>query len=295
MIFRNSLPCRYFSIVGKVYSKVPLVPQEIPNCTQKGTVPVTQETVDHLERISLVDLGNIKGLKRLTSAIEFANQIIGVGTKNVEPLISVLENRGKRIERMSKVLNKIITLCEKHYLLQPSVVTSGEFTIQKYKYGPSGELLRKNIFEEWFLSNVIKTEENMFQYNELGDIATSTEANPGRYNLTDVKMLPQGETVMVQAEFPWASETVETICLRGAKVFEGLDENSRAHFEVRSGRKVLLPHVLESAIMLDRAVLAFICDAYNEPLNATEGILSLHRRLAPYKVAFSATFPSEYS
>lgn len=72
------------------------------------------------------------------------------------------------------------------------------------------------------------------------------------------------------------------------------------YFDDQSGDK-FLPHVIEPSVGLDRAALAFLCDAYQEyphGRGASEGeageqgkagepetVLHLHPRLAPYKVA----------
>ncbi|XP_071438560.1 glutamyl-tRNA(Gln) amidotransferase subunit C, mitochondrial [Hetaerina americana] len=61
--------------------------------SQKKTAVITQEIVDHLERVSLVDFANKKGIERLQSAIEFADRISHVNTNDVEPMVSVLKDR----------------------------------------------------------------------------------------------------------------------------------------------------------------------------------------------------------
>lgn len=54
---------------------------------------IDQETIEQLERISLVDFANKRGIKRLEEAIAFADQICDIDTTGVEPLYSVLEDR----------------------------------------------------------------------------------------------------------------------------------------------------------------------------------------------------------
>nr|XP_039263294.1 glutamyl-tRNA(Gln) amidotransferase subunit C, mitochondrial-like [Styela clava] len=46
----------------------------------------------HLEQLSLVNFEDTNAVKRLESAIRFADQILHVDTDGVEPLVSVLEN-----------------------------------------------------------------------------------------------------------------------------------------------------------------------------------------------------------
>ena len=54
---------------------------------------IDDETIDHLERLSLVNFSNTAARERLTRAVEFANQLQLVDTDGVEPMASVLEDR----------------------------------------------------------------------------------------------------------------------------------------------------------------------------------------------------------
>lgn len=54
---------------------------------------IDEETIAHLERLSLVDCANRKGIETLEDAIAFADRILQVDTTGVEPLITVLEDR----------------------------------------------------------------------------------------------------------------------------------------------------------------------------------------------------------
>ncbi|XP_030073997.1 glutamyl-tRNA(Gln) amidotransferase subunit C, mitochondrial [Microcaecilia unicolor] len=54
---------------------------------------VTMEMIDHLEHLALVDFRNQEGVQRLGKAIQFADELHGVDTTGVEPLVSVLEDR----------------------------------------------------------------------------------------------------------------------------------------------------------------------------------------------------------
>jgi len=51
---------------------------------------IDSTTIEHLERLSLVDFGNQFGIRRLEEAIAFADQILHVNTVHVEPLTTVL-------------------------------------------------------------------------------------------------------------------------------------------------------------------------------------------------------------
>merc|ERR1712135_50594 len=69
--------------------KTPVTGRVKPNEIKIKT-RIDSVTIEHLERLSLVDFGNQEGIRRLEEAIAFADRILHVDTKNVEPLISVL-------------------------------------------------------------------------------------------------------------------------------------------------------------------------------------------------------------
>ncbi|XP_015685361.1 glutamyl-tRNA(Gln) amidotransferase subunit C, mitochondrial [Protobothrops mucrosquamatus] len=60
-------------------------------CVQQ--TQITLELLDHLERLALVDFRNWEGVRRLESAVAFAEQLQAVNTDGVEPMESVLEDR----------------------------------------------------------------------------------------------------------------------------------------------------------------------------------------------------------
>ncbi|KAL3272549.1 hypothetical protein HHI36_014021 [Cryptolaemus montrouzieri] len=60
---------------------------------QQNTVKIDKETVNLLERLSLVDCANEQSLKLIENAVNFANAIHSVETEGVEPLITVAEDR----------------------------------------------------------------------------------------------------------------------------------------------------------------------------------------------------------
>jgi glycyl-tRNA synthetase (class II) len=61
-------------------------------------------------------------------------------------------------------------------------------------------------------------------------------------------------------------------------------------FQVKDGRRLVLPHVVESVTTLETATLIYLCDAFEEKtaMEQTREVLCFHRKLAPYKVAFAA-------
>ncbi|XP_076367277.1 glutamyl-tRNA(Gln) amidotransferase subunit C, mitochondrial [Tachypleus tridentatus] len=54
---------------------------------------IDHQTVEHLERLALVDFANQAGIQSLEEAIEFADQLSAVDTEGVEPMVTVLEDR----------------------------------------------------------------------------------------------------------------------------------------------------------------------------------------------------------
>ncbi|XP_065201327.1 glutamyl-tRNA(Gln) amidotransferase subunit C, mitochondrial [Planococcus citri] len=54
---------------------------------------LTDETTRLLEKLALVNFENHRNVNVVESAIEFANSINSVNTDNIEPLVTVLENR----------------------------------------------------------------------------------------------------------------------------------------------------------------------------------------------------------
>ena len=54
-------------------------------------------TIEHLERIYLVDFANVAGIKRLEEAVKLAEVVTRVDTTGVEPLYSILEEESLRL------------------------------------------------------------------------------------------------------------------------------------------------------------------------------------------------------
>lgn len=83
------------SSVRLITSKVPsqptwidIDPKDLPEVPE-----LSDEMINHLERLSLVDFNNKEGVERLRSAILYANQLSVVNTDGIEPMYSVLEDR----------------------------------------------------------------------------------------------------------------------------------------------------------------------------------------------------------
>ncbi|XP_047106213.1 glutamyl-tRNA(Gln) amidotransferase subunit C, mitochondrial [Schistocerca piceifrons] len=81
------------SVARFLSSKVPQKP--VYSVTEKHSLPpetkIDQNTIELLERLSLVDFANERGIEQLEEAIRFADQIRLVDTTDVDPLITVLD------------------------------------------------------------------------------------------------------------------------------------------------------------------------------------------------------------
>ena len=84
------------------------------------------ETIEHLERISLVDFANVEGIDRLEKAIELADVIRTVDTEGVDPMYSVLENETLYLREdiaeepeCRRELLKLATVTEEDYYVAP--------------------------------------------------------------------------------------------------------------------------------------------------------------------------------
>lgn len=74
---------------------------KVPKCPHLGVdlrslpleTKIDKNTIEQLEKVSLVEFGNEKGIYIVEEAIRFADQIRLINTDGVEPLASVLEER----------------------------------------------------------------------------------------------------------------------------------------------------------------------------------------------------------
>ncbi|XP_006814771.1 DNA polymerase subunit gamma-2, mitochondrial-like [Saccoglossus kowalevskii] len=114
---------------------------------------------------------------------------------------------------------------------------------------------------------------------------------PSKFHLTDIKMTETQQTVDIQYEFPWGVDSVEIITNRGDVDLVELERQSGINMQGRYGRKVVTPVVIETTAGLDRGMLAYLLDAYQEKERSdTRGklkerkILRLHMKITPIKV-----------
>lgn len=85
---------RTFQLLSRRYSsKVPLAPVATLEKHDNHGVRVDKNTLDLLERLSLVKCDTAEGVKVLEDSIAFADKILHINTDDVKPLYSVLEDQ----------------------------------------------------------------------------------------------------------------------------------------------------------------------------------------------------------
>ncbi|CAH1388874.1 unnamed protein product [Nezara viridula] len=127
----NLKKCRHLSSINNFIrksfcSKVPKKPFSAIDLSKlPPSTKIDKETIEHLERISLVDFGDEKGIKIVEEAVRFADQLFLCNTDGVEPLTSLLEDRALPL-RSDEVVdgNKSDILCnakivEEDYFVAP--------------------------------------------------------------------------------------------------------------------------------------------------------------------------------
>ena len=100
---RKSVRCSFSSMTGLH----PAIPRGVTDSNYKlvqksksesdSNQVIDPATIEHLERISLVDFANVAGVKRLEEAVRLAEVITRVDTDGVEPLYSILEEESLRL------------------------------------------------------------------------------------------------------------------------------------------------------------------------------------------------------
>ncbi|KAF7711243.1 DNA polymerase subunit gamma-2, mitochondrial isoform X1 [Silurus meridionalis] len=100
----------------------------------------------------------------------------------------------------------------------------------------------------------------------------------------------RGVTVLYQ--FPWGTETLETLWMLGDAALLRSHTGSRDKLQCRDGKRVVLPHVLSLSANMDRGVLAVLFNSLQHVQKVDSKqrlhqrtVLKLHPTLAPVKVA----------
>ncbi|XP_068915448.1 glutamyl-tRNA(Gln) amidotransferase subunit C, mitochondrial [Tenebrio molitor] len=100
-------------------------PNKLPPRTK-----IDADTIALLERLSLVDCANKQGIETLEEAIAFADQIQQVDTTNVEPLVTVLEDKPLRTRED----------CVTDGNCRDEVLRNAELTEEEYFVAPPGNI-----------------------------------------------------------------------------------------------------------------------------------------------------------
>ncbi|XP_071535471.1 glutamyl-tRNA(Gln) amidotransferase subunit C, mitochondrial [Panulirus ornatus] len=119
-------------------SKVPQHPV-VTDISEKDLPPSTKvdlRLVQLLEKLSLVDFANKKGLARLEAAISMADELRVVNTEGVEPMLTVLEDRSLALaedEVTTGNISEELLACSKRTLEDYFVVPPGNIPYSEEK------------------------------------------------------------------------------------------------------------------------------------------------------------------
>lgn len=113
-------------------TKVPQTPHKsaVALATGATRIPVDDQTVQLLERLSLVDLDSKEAHRTLEDAIEFASQILDIDTEGVEPLYTVLEKERLALREDAVTDGNI----------QQDVLRNARITEEEYFVAPPGNI-----------------------------------------------------------------------------------------------------------------------------------------------------------
>jgi glycyl-tRNA synthetase len=156
---------------------------------------------------------------------------------------------------------------------------------------PKDYVFRTREFEQMELEYFVKPGEDEKAFNYWVDERVAWYEKLGLKNIRKHEQSPEERahyskrTIDIEYEFPFGWKEIEGIANRS-------DFDLRSHFEYsgqdlyyldqKTGEKYL-PYVIEPSAGVDRIVLAFLCDAYEE--DGERVVLKLNPKLAPYKVA----------
>ncbi|CAG5092811.1 Similar to BRAFLDRAFT_270748: Glutamyl-tRNA(Gln) amidotransferase subunit C [Cotesia congregata] len=153
--------------------------------SKEPEIKISRETIAKLERLSLVDFGNEAGIKRLEAAIKFAEQLRSLKIDDsIKPMYCVLENENLR--------------------LRHDKVTDGNTFLnldRGFVFGPQGKLLRRNLENLWFQSNIIKPFYNVFLTST--DKVSETLEN---LKTLGIEEKPLGIAIIEESKNSWNTE-----------------------------------------------------------------------------------------
>ena len=140
LILRNILWCEVRRTVNCCLSSRPILHPAIPGAVTPSNYKLVQKsqsqsdsdqsidpaTIEHLERISLVNFSNVAGIQRLEEAVKLAEVVTRVDTTGVEPLYSILEEESLRLREdvaeppdNRNSLMRMATCSEEDYFVSP--------------------------------------------------------------------------------------------------------------------------------------------------------------------------------
>ncbi|XP_062853020.1 DNA polymerase subunit gamma-2, mitochondrial [Trichomycterus rosablanca] len=98
--------------------------------------------------------------------------------------------------------------------------------------------------------------------------------------------------VAIQFQFPWGTETLETLWSLGDTELLRIHQGTRANLQCKDGKKTVVPHVLSLSANMDRGMLAVFYNSLQKVQRVDSKqrlhqrtVLKLHPTLAPVKVA----------
>lgn len=124
--------------------------------------------------------------------------------------------------------------------------------------------------------------------------------NPSKFTATEINIREDGTSLaFIQFEFPWGFDTLEAITNKGDKPLKLLEEQGMDVL-CKNRNKSVIPHIIESNLVLERGITAYLFDAFTEKqkisfkkkeADTTSGdnrqVLQFSTALAPYKVAIA--------
>jgi aspartyl-tRNA(Asn)/glutamyl-tRNA(Gln) amidotransferase subunit C len=125
---------QHFSFFFKKFSFVVPIKEPIVTVRKVGeaaAVKIDSKTIEHLERLSLVDFANHEGIRRLEEAIQFANQIHSVDTSTAKPLINVLTE-----EHIHSLREDFVTEGN----IREEILSNATVTEEEYFFAPPGNI-----------------------------------------------------------------------------------------------------------------------------------------------------------
>ncbi|XP_064630355.1 DNA polymerase subunit gamma-2, mitochondrial-like [Lineus longissimus] len=125
---------------------------------------------------------------------------------------------------------------------------------------------------------------------------------PSSFTITDEEEITKGanengsqQELHVKFSSPWEQETIETITNYNEDYMKDLESKVGIKLQVEAGQKSFYPHVIKIATSIDKALLAFLYDAFTEKIDHgnVKQVLTLHPKLSPYMVAIVMSQPSD--